>query len=570
MDAQLIGEEGSTKAEERRRNELVVRAIARRVALARQDPAACFELVMREETSRRRVKCWPHQHLLFDFWEAHPKNVTRVPIDMSKSFCTTAYSMWKLGKDPTARGIVISATQTVAERVVTTVRQYIEESPELRVVFPELRPSDRDDDPWTQTEITVKRPYGIRFPSLAALGYDSDSIPGWRSSWLLIDDLINLLNSLTKDGRDKLMKLLDSTIFTRLDEDGQCCFINTPWHPDDATYRLQDKLRAWPTIEMDVTGNVRLFNTSWDTPLIRPSKVGTEEDHRLTAHDSALGAATLGITLAPGETWEDTNDQVPLCPERYPAERIRKLKHGGDGVLPESSLEFSRTRMCKVRDEDTARIKSDWIGECRKLAMQLGVHGFAADNRPHGIVATTTGVDIGGLKGIGGRKSHRSCVFTVGIYADMKIRPLLINVGKYEGGALVDLVLDHHKRFEGILRVETNGAQILLKQWLRERDKYLPLRSHETGINKLSPQFGIEQVFFAIETTQIMLPTGPTGKGPKDLEEFVTELMGHTPADHTGDTIIACWLALTQARESGFLVRNVGDTGSLAASLMAR
>ena len=45
------------------------------------------------------------------------------------------------------------------------VKDYIESSPHLRLVFPHLRRSPRRADPWMMTEFTVDRPMGIRDPS---------------------------------------------------------------------------------------------------------------------------------------------------------------------------------------------------------------------------------------------------------------------------------------------------------------------------------------------------------------------------------------------------------------------
>jgi len=265
---------------------LLVEWNMRRVALARESPKHFFGYVMREETTRVRIVTLPHQRVLFDFVRHYPFTVLRLPVGFSKSFCMTGLTLWQLGKSKTTRGAFISSSEDQASKPLLAVRSYIEDSPELRLVYPQLLPTQRDGEPWTQTAITIDRPYGIRDPSCVALGLDSKRLPGSRLNWANVDDILDEQNTSTAEQRRKVNKWVLSTVVTRLGEKGaRCCVTNTPWHPEDVTYELE-KI-GWPSCSMDAWGNVFFKNADdFDSPDIRPSLIGGDSGvHRLVAND---------------------------------------------------------------------------------------------------------------------------------------------------------------------------------------------------------------------------------------------------------------------------------------------
>lgn len=258
----------------------------RRVALAREGVKHFFSYVMREETTRLRIETLPHQRVLFDFVQRYPFSVVRLPVGYSKSFCMVALTLWLLGKSRTTRGAFISASEDQASKQLLAVRSYIEESAELRLVYPALLPTSRDVEPWSQTAITIDREYGIRDPSCVALGLDSKRLPGARLNWANIDDILDEQNTSTEEQRKKVYKWVMSTAVTRVGEkNARVCVTNTPWHPEDATYELERI--GWPSCSMDCWGNIFFKNADdFDTADIRPSLIADDVGaHRLVAND---------------------------------------------------------------------------------------------------------------------------------------------------------------------------------------------------------------------------------------------------------------------------------------------
>jgi len=169
---------------------------------AREDPAAFFDFVMRDERGQR-VKIAPHQVIAFDFMLKHQRSVNIWPVNHSKTYLTAALTLWMLGREPMTRGVIVSATQEQAMKPLAMISDYLMHSNELRVAFPHLQPTHRKREPWTQTAITVDRPAGIRDSSLKAVGFEG-AILGSRLDWIIIDDLLTHENAGTDDQRRKI------------------------------------------------------------------------------------------------------------------------------------------------------------------------------------------------------------------------------------------------------------------------------------------------------------------------------------------------------------------------------
>lgn len=543
LDEAAIAAEARAKA---LRDATGMRALARHIAAARRHPAALLEFVMKEETTRERLSVLPHQRVLFDFVMAHERCVIRLPVGFTKTYSMTALTLWLLGTDCTARGAVISAAVEQSGKIVGAVRDYIEQSRELRATYRHLIPSQREGDPWQQTKITVDRPFGIRDPSLTAVGIDG-KLPGARLSWMLVDDILDRENTATAAGREKVRRFFSTTVLARRDSTGARLVVcNSPWHPDDLTYALQRL--GWPVLEMDCDGNIRLFNTQWDTDDIRPSlRDSTGTNHRLTAHDAPAYAAMEGIAAAPG--WKDEEDAIPLWPERFGSKVLLKLAED----YP--SHEFNQLYRCIVRDEEGSRVKVAWIEACKALAREREAFTFTgAWKEPY---PCYTGVDVGV-----GRKltNDCSCIFTFAVLPGKLRRVLEVQTGRWSGKELVARIIATHARYGSIVRVETNGAQDFVRQWCLREDASVPVRAHNTGsANKHSRRHGVESLFVELENTAWLLPNDPLGRCPKEMQEAIDAALYYDPDKHTGDPLMAWWLAREQARDAGALAVDASE-----------
>lgn len=558
-------------------NDLLIESILEDAAEAREDPDKFFEFVMREETTRARIKTLPHQAVLFAFAEFYERCVIRMPVGFSKTYSMAAYGMFKLGHDCTTRGAIISATQEQSEKPVALMRDYIDESADLKLVFPKLRRNEDDGAPWTQTKLVVERPYGIRDPSVRAVGYGG-SLPGSRLNWILVDDILDEVNTSTAEQRKKLRRWFYMKVLSRRDVVGTKIVVcNTPWHPEDLTYVLQES--GWPTLEMDVEGNIRFYNADdFDCAHIRPSDGDASGiNHRLSAHDRPRFAAfakaandNARAAVPVGPDWRDAEDAVPLWPEKFTHEEIEKLRLEFDS----EPGAFNHLYMMLCRDEASSHVKSDWVKVCKAEARALGIHGYV-DRWDSNTFPTYTGVDLA----IGKKKSSgKTSIFTFAVLPKGKRRILDIQVGRWSGKEIVRRVIDTTERFGSIAGVENNGMQDLLLQWAREEQASVTIRAHMTGTNKANPHHGLASVFLELENGAWLIPNDSRGKCPAEVQEWVENMLEYDPNEHTGDVLMSSWMAREQARKSGALRRGVvtesgvqrADAGRIAQALGLR
>lgn len=513
--------------------------------LAREDSSFFFELVMREEHTQTPIVTMPHQKVLFSFIDAFPHCVIRLPVGASKTFCMTAMGLKWLGEDPSARGAIISATQGQAAKPLKMMADYITHpmlAAALRLVYPHLRRTQRIGDPWMRTAITVDRPPGIRDPSVTAIGIDGQ-LPGARLKWALVDDVLDRENTSTPAGRDKVFEFFDSTVLSRLDpEHARLVVMNTPWHPDDATYRLERA--GWPTLTMNIDGDITLTNVppEWDTDEIQPS-IKPGEVYRLTAHG------------------EDAEEAVPLWPERFSRERIEELRKEH---LPHR---FNQLYMCRTHDEQSARCKIEWIDKCKRAARAAGAQLVS---RYEGKNLTVTGVDLA----VGMEARHDKTAFvTLELLPTGKRRILDVETGRWDGPTIVAKLIRKQRQYNSIVRVETNAAQKYIQQFTLAAHASIPVKCHNTGKNKMNPQFGIESIFIELSNGAWLIPCDKQGHCHKHVQELVDDWLYYDASKHTGDAAMAAWLAREQGRELGdgrLLPQHSQSGRSVSMGIMAR
>ena len=365
----------------------VLAMLAYKAARARVNPADFFTFVLREEHTRKEMELAPHQKVLFDFVMYHPMCVLMLPVGHSKTFCMASLAMYLLGRNPSMRGVIVSAAQEQSEKPLKMVREYIEQSAELKMVFPGMRKSPYEGHSWTQTALTVERPMGIKDHSLSAVGEGSKVVMGSRYNFVLVDDILNQDNTLSQEQRQKTFAWFDSSILSRLDPVGSRVVVtNTAWHPRDLVHELRDmpldpltgRMRAWPTLKMSATGEIRIYNSDFgcagrpgaadlrDGIPYNPNDVDLDRYHcRLTAHDP------------------DPNNEQTLFPLRFPKDALELIR------LRHKPLEFARAYMNDCRSDADSFCKKEWIQTAK-----LKGEGMPSYTSYPGGLSTFTGVDL--------------------------------------------------------------------------------------------------------------------------------------------------------------------------------
>lgn len=513
--------------------QLAARALMRRAEHARSDLTEFYRFVIRHEITKKPLDPAAHQCLLFSFIQHHDRTVVRMPIGTSKTFSMAAFTLFLLGKDVTQRGGMISKTRTQAAKVLAMVSSYIEDpilSARLNLVFPWLTKSTNQTDPWTQYQITVDRPPGIRDASLAAIGVDG-AILGARLSWLVADDTIDDENSNTPEVRDKTNGRFDGRLLSRLDPFGSRAVVtNTPWNNEDLTYHLE-RDSGWPSITMDIYGFVTIVNAdaAWmvdaEQTLIRPSTTRPGK-WRLRAHDP------------------DPDEQTPLWAERYPLSLIQSIRYGKNGAGGIAPHEFARQFLCEPFDADAARCHRDWIERCKRLGI-----GTQMQFRYDGTEPVYCGIDLA----IGSGKQHDKSVFFVYEQLARGVRRILwVESGRWSGKEVVDKIADFHKRYGCIFGVENNFGQDFLRQWAIDKHADIVIKAHRTGgDNKRNLDFGVESLFTELQNGAWIIPCEHDGRVHPEIQLLIDGCLHYNPRDHASDHLMAMWIGRERGRKGG-------------------
>lgn len=516
--------------------ELAASALLREARAARNNLSLFYGFVMRHEITKERVVTAPHQHLAISFLMAHPLSVLRIPVGTGKTYLMSATALWQLGNDVTRRQAFVSKTQGQASKPVQMIADYITEpylSNGLTLVFPWLMRSSRAQDPWTQTQLTIERPPGIRDASLMAYGLDMNT-PGSRWFSFVADDLIDDENSMTTMAREKTVSKFNARLWSRLDPMGsRAVTTNTPWDRHDLTYHLEN-VAYWPTLTMDIYGYIRVSNASaaWINTatkmLIRCSRTrhgeGNMTWYRLRAHDP------------------DPDEQIPLWPARYNMDKISELRYGTEGKGGMLPHEFARLFMCEPMDVGATRCQPDWIERCKQLGM-----GMTLVSKYDGPNPTFTGCDLG----IGPNRGHDPTVLvTFERQPDGRRVILDVDSGRWNGLLVVDKLIEKRDRYGSVSRVETNAAQDYIRQFALAKRKDLLIQAHATTVaNKFDKDFGVESLFSELQNQAWVIPCDYEGRCHPEVQKLIDDCIYYQPPPaHTGNHLMALWLGREASR----------------------
>ena len=175
-----------------------------------------------------------------------------------------------LGRDPNLRIKVVCNTADNAMIRVSTIGKYIEESAELHLVYPNLRPDPKGD--WSKTRLVVQRQSRSKDASVEAWGLFSGGLGG-RSDVFIFDDVTDMKDIVEPSIRDKKDQFLHNTWLSRLRHGGgHVLYIATAWHEKDLTHRLVRNPRwsfLWMAVSQDLERiDCTLYNAHPNHPLL--------------------------------------------------------------------------------------------------------------------------------------------------------------------------------------------------------------------------------------------------------------------------------------------------------------
>jgi hypothetical protein len=469
---------------------LILQAQAKRelqLMEAREDAAAFIEYAIPHERTGRKVKNADFHREWHQLARDHKQMVVMASVEHAKTqHIAVGGALHALGTDPSLRVAIVANSGTQSGKTLSSLRRHIEDNPLVRDVFPDLKPSERDQDPWHNTALTVNRTTFSKDPSVQAVGVQGRLL-GSRLDLIIVDDVLDFENTRTPEMIQKTVDWFDSTVLSRLTDEGRVWVIGTPWHPEDLLHILARR-PGW---------HMRKY----------------------------------GAVLNP----KDSPDKwIPRWPAQFSQKRLRKI-HAG--MTP---LNFARSYLCEARTDEASRFDEAWIDDALKAGR--GLHfvkrrPLDVNGRP---MPCFTGVDLSvGKKST----SDLSSIFTVGIDHRNRRRVCEIQSGRWTAPDVLAKLKSVYERFGSIVVVEDNAAQSFLIQWATGMG--IPVRPYTTtGKAKYNEHFGVESIAVELRAGQWVIPSGAGGQEiHHEAQAWIREMLFYSPDSHTGDRLMASWFA---------------------------
>lgn len=476
------------------------------IAEARTSPAAFVQYAFRHEEHNRSIVNAQHHIEWHEFLDNNRRAILFAPVEHGKTQQLLGRLLWLLGTYPAKRLAVISNTfDPHAIKILSALRTHIETNERVHRVFPEMRKSPLPGDPWGQSRLTVERVTIAKDPSLQALG-TFGPINGSRLDGIVLDDILNFENTRTIEQVRKVVDWLDAEVFTRVTEDGFVHWIGTPWSPADPMHEIA-KRPAWANRRYSGVRNPTAAMDQW----------------------------------------------APLWPEQFSLERLKRIY---DGTTP---INFARKYLCEVRLDTASRFHQAWIDNAKALG---GVYRLL-DRQPHGADgrpwACFTGVDLG----VGQEEGHDLTVlFTIAL--DERKRKVVVDIqaGRWTSPEIILRLQQVIWRYNSQVFVEDNAAQSFITQWAGQDG--MPVRGFTTTAGKkYDEHFGIESLAVEMRNGGWVIPNPPHRERTaaySEIEAWIQEMLFYTPDSHTGDRLMASWLARECARSAGAPIFRQQDT----------
>jgi len=416
------------------------------------------------------------------------------PIGHGKSEqITFALSAHELGCDPNLRLVIASNVAELSIRRVRALRMLIDENDDYRRVFPNVRPGVL----WTDRAWTIRRTNEADpNPTCQGVGLNG-AILGARTDRLTCDDMDDLESTWTAASREKAQTWVRTNLLSRLGRTAKARSIQTAWHPEDMSQMFRSM--GWPTFRYRLRkpNGAYLWASQWDAA--REDKMRRE-----------LGETAAARML----------DSIP-------------------------------------RTGELSRCKEEWVHAALKNGARTVMYdSVRADNGCYIVV----GVDLA----VGRGENNDKAAFAT-VLCDERGNRHLINLesGRWSGPDLLMRIKQHARRYPGArIVVENNAAQDYLRQFAS--DEVAGIIPYTTGRTKADPTFGIESIFTEFHAGKWHIPCDGVGPGlplsyeaHDEVKALVSQCFDYSPGSHTGDSLMAVFLAREGIVRGAGIVENV-------------
>jgi hypothetical protein len=435
-------------------------------------------------------------------------------------------TIWEIGHNPDLRIAVVSKTkgsQSTAAKISQRMRDMVDFSPEIKKVFPHLHRGNK----WEQSRWRVRRSTYSERDYTCQVAAPPGFILGSRIDRYIFDDFYDAASVRTEKDRRRLLdwffKMLD-----RLDPtDGRVILACNPFHPRDPWHELERDMIRKP--DQSIWHCVKY-------PIYRPP-----------VYDIDLDEVEFTIP----EFWS------------------RELVEIERNKLP--PLEFSRSFLAQATDDKESPFNQPEVRRLFRYPHHPDGGGGASafesisleQQRELGC-HVVIGVDLAARKHA---KADMTAFAVVVLWPRDHVYQLVwLESGRWRSDETGRHLIDLNQRFApAVILVENNGAQDMIFQVLEGLLEIDRLKAGEetvvpippvrpfttTGSNKSDPVNGVEGLSAEIDRGQWVFPaTSPRQPvGCHSALMFLQdEILSYSRGSHTGDHLMAMWLAREAAR----------------------
>lgn len=475
----------------------VLRSEADQIEAARRDVNALAEYAFTSPDGAHLVQA-PHHRELQRIFDEHDRAIVWYPVEHGKTTQVIIRLCWLLGNHPDRQYAYVSSKAKQAEKVVAAVGREILTNERLKRVFPNLRPAREPHsaslDCWGDTAIRVEgAPPGAKDQSLAAYGVEGP-ISGSRLHGVFIDNVCDRDNTISPTTRQAVLDRIENDILTRVLPAGFVAISDTSWHRQDAPHVLA-KRPGWHSIAFD---------------------------------------AEVGFDGGEG----------PLWTAQFSAARLQSIRE------TTSKASYDRQYRNKPLSDSVGAFKGEhlaaaWgrVGWCNSLEDAIPREQF-------GNAIVCTGIDLAVKKG----EDHDQTVLQTVLRVGHRYRLLHTRTERMSGAEILSAILDAQRRFHqgagsSLFRVEDNGAQDYIVQMAQaaevlkalgatpEELQQIIVRGATTTAKKRDLELGIPSLAGDFEMDRWDIPDH------WETEQLREEMLGWSPDAHTGDRLMALWIA---------------------------
>ncbi len=461
--------------------EQLARARQKRAAIARRAPGAFVEFVMRDAAGRP-FRMAPMHRQFHALAAQHKRLVLMAHFESGKTEqVSIGRTLHELGNDPSLTFAIVSKSADQAKKITRRLKELIEGSPELRMVFPHLVPGT----PWGDTGFNVARAHGQKDLSVQCYGVDT-GILGARIDRLVLDDISDWEVARTEVQRRATTDKVLNHMLTRVTERGRVICAGVPFHVEDTISTLA-RMPGWHLARFPV---------------------------------------------------EDEQGN-PRWPEHWSKERIAEARATLGPAAAARQLDLNA-----VSDADASFIEADLTFAIQKgeRALPLATYdvGTVLLNRGPAY-KVFLGVDPAvGLK----PTNDMSAIVAILVHPSGDREVLGVDAGRWPFGSTVDRIDRMNMRFAAdAVAVETNQAQQWLSQQLAG-NRQVKVLEHTTGRGKMSLAWEAEQLASELHAGRWLFPSTAGRLRDPEVGALVRDLSLMTRADrHTPDRVSALLMA---------------------------